>query len=214
MGRPTSPAQVAPQSPGLPVSSPSLLEIKLLTPPAWPELYAWRALPPSIPVPTPPIPLLQPQDALLGQWELLGRGLSRHVWRWELWKKIMPACLGDCLQDNCGGSHKREEFTGVDGWLQGKKDRKGGKRKRLNLILKSEVQMNTDAMEHPHPPPPSPHSPLSRRKSEGDGGFHNNHMIFNHWKMSSPLRPSMSPTKWASGLSHLFSSGFSHHNQE
>lgn len=87
------------------------------------------------------------------------------------WKRTVPGCLGDCLQDNCEGSHKLEEFTGVDGWLRGKKEGKGGKRKRLNLILKSEVQMNTGAMEHHHPPPPSPHSPLSRRKSEGDGAF-------------------------------------------
>lgn len=55
---------------------------------------------------------------------------------------------------------------------------KGQGEERFNLILKTEAQMNTGAMDAPV---------TTLRKSEGEGGFHNNHTVLNHWKMSSPL---------------------------
>ena len=47
---------------------------------------------------------------------------------------------------------------------------KGQREERLNLILKTEAQMNTGAMDAPV---------TTLQKSEGEGGFHNNHMVFN-----------------------------------
>lgn len=172
----------------------SCLEAKLLAPQC-----SWSSYPEGLAFPSllSPPPTTRHPIRPLGA---LGREMSRHAWGPELKENyactpegLLPGQLWEVIA--AGRIHRHR-------WLTG-----GGKGKTWFWKLKLQwIQV---------PWTPYSHTPYcKRKKSGGERGFHNHHMVFNHSQMSSPPWPSTSFTEWVSFLSHLFSSGFSHCKQE